>query len=221
MSAPQARPRPVAAAAATTYCPDTPAAAAEEIAACFAQHRTVLLAIAVKILAVPPAAEDVVADVMTHLLASGRRPQHPGSWRGYLSKAVANRALSMLRARVVEDRATNVLSGRAEVYCLPSAEQLVLRDADNGRIHQALRHLPKRQRQVMILRYWGDLPESQIAARLGISLGAVKSHSSRARAELLRLLSGEDEQHDRRPAPPQQQEARPGGGRRPEMRWGA
>lgn len=55
-------------------------------------------------------------------------------------------------------------------------------------LYRALKTLPKRQRQVVVLRYFGDLSERQIAAELGMAAGTVKSHASRGLATLRSLL---------------------------------
>ena len=52
----------------------------------------------------------------------------------------------------------------------------------------ALRALPSRQREVMVLRYYADLSEAQIAAAMGISKGAVKAHAARAKDALRAVL---------------------------------
>ena len=52
----------------------------------------------------------------------------------------------------------------------------------------ALRALPERQREALVLRYYGDLSEAQIASVMGISRGAVKSHTARAMAALRVVL---------------------------------
>jgi RNA polymerase sigma factor (sigma-70 family) len=56
----------------------------------------------------------------------------------------------------------------------------------------ALRKQPVRQREVIVLRPYADLPEAQIAAAMGISRAAVKSHTAKASASLRAAL---DEQH--------------------------
>ena len=52
----------------------------------------------------------------------------------------------------------------------------------------ALKQLPNRQREVLVLRYWSDLSEAQIADALGISRGTVKSTASRALAALEKIM---------------------------------
>jgi RNA polymerase sigma factor (sigma-70 family) len=58
-------------------------------------------------------------------------------------------------------------------------------------LHWALKALPKRQREVVVLRYFGDLNESEIAAELGLAPGTVKSHASRGLAALRARLTDE------------------------------
>ena len=63
-----------------------------------------------------------------------------------------------------------------------------MRAAVNDEVLSALRMLPPRQREVLVLRYWSDLSERQIATTLGISEGSVKSAASRGLDRLERLL---------------------------------
>ena len=59
-------------------------------------------------------------------------------------------------------------------------------------LYAALRALPRRQRQIVALRYIGDLSEAQTAAALGVSLGSVKSQSSRGLDALRSRLTTSD-----------------------------
>jgi len=93
-------------------------------------------------------------------------------------------ARPVLRRRVVADR----LPLPAE-RPLPSAEDSALAVAALSAVRAALRALPARQREVLVLRYYADLPETQIAAVLGISRGSVKVHAARARDALRTALA--------------------------------
>jgi RNA polymerase sigma factor (sigma-70 family) len=71
---------------------------------------------------------------------------------------------------------------------MPSAEDSALMRLEHSAVASALTTLAPRQRQVMTLRYFADMSEAQIAAALGISKGAVKSHASRALTSLWPVL---------------------------------
>jgi RNA polymerase sigma-70 factor (sigma-E family) len=62
--------------------------------------------------------------------------------------------------------------------------------ADRIDLHRALSRLSKRQREVVVLRYLGDLAEAEVARVLGCSVGAVKQHASRGLAALRTTGSG-------------------------------
>jgi RNA polymerase sigma factor (sigma-70 family) len=72
----------------------------------------------------------------------------------------------------------------------PSAETWVELREDQREVAAALAGLPPRQRQALVLRYWLDLREADVAAAMGISSGAVKTHVSRGMAALHRALEG-------------------------------
>ena len=73
---------------------------------------------------------------------------------------------------------------------MPGGEQEDIRKLERSALISALRTLPARQREVLVLRYYGDLSEAQIASAMGISRGAVKSHAARAMSSLRAVLSG-------------------------------
>ena len=66
-------------------------------------------------------------------------------------------------------------------------------DGERVDLHRALRALPRRQRQVVLLRFVADLPEAAVAAALGCSVGTVKAHASRGLAALRSILELEDD----------------------------
>jgi RNA polymerase sigma factor (sigma-70 family) len=71
---------------------------------------------------------------------------------------------------------------------MPSAELGALALIERSSVIKALGCLPARQREVVVLRFYADLSEAQIASAMGITRGAVKSHTSRAMAALRSVL---------------------------------
>ena len=98
---------------------------------------------------------------------------------------MVNRSRSALRHRAVVAR-------HAEQLPAPSyaagADEEILTSGRRTAVLDAMRALPRRQREVLALRYYLDLSEAEIADLLGISRGAVKSHASRGSATLRDLL---------------------------------
>jgi RNA polymerase sigma factor (sigma-70 family) len=76
---------------------------------------------------------------------------------------------------------------RPTPYASSAEAEAVLRE-DQREVVAALRGLPLRQRQALVLRYWLDLREREVADAMGISAGAVKAHVSRGMAALTRSL---------------------------------
>jgi RNA polymerase sigma-70 factor (sigma-E family) len=128
-------------------------------------------------------AEEVVQDSFVALHAGLHRLRDSDKSLSYLRAAVVNRARSVLRHRIVVDR-----NAPKPVPDMPSAEQGALALIERSSVIAALRSLPERQREVVVLRFYADLSEAQIAAAMGITRGAVKSHSSRAMASLRSVL---------------------------------
>ncbi len=129
-------------------------------------------------------AEDVVQDslIATHRMWWQLRDTSRAL--PYLRRAVINKSRSVLRHRVVADRHLP-----APAPELPSAEESALAVVERSAVLAALDALPPRQREVVVLRYYADLSEAETAAALGISKGAVKSHTSRAK-DCLRAVLG-------------------------------
>ncbi|QBI53314.1 RNA polymerase sigma-E factor [Streptomonospora litoralis] len=128
-------------------------------------------------------AEEVVQDAFVAMHGAWRRLRDPNKALSYLRQSVVNRARSVLRHRaVVEKHAPKALPDA------PSAEQGAMGELERAAVIEALRDLPTRQREAIVLRYYGDLSEAQIADAMGISRGAVKSHTARGIAALRSVL---------------------------------
>ena len=130
-----------------------------------------------------PTAEEVVQDAFEAMHTAWRRLREKEKALSYLRQAVVNRSRSVLRHRTVVDR-----NAPKPAPDEPSAEHGALALIERSAVIAALRTLPDRQREAVVLRYYADLSEADIAATMGISRGAVKSHTARAMAALKSIL---------------------------------
>ena len=152
------------------------------VTALFDQHHTQLVRLAV-LLGADGDAEDVVAEAFCELYRRWPRLRDPQAAPAYLRSVVINLVRMRLRHLQVVRR-----HHPDQVEDAGSAEQEVVLREDHREVVRALRELPERQRQALVLRYWLDLREAEVAAAMGISTGAVKAHTSRGMAALTRLL---------------------------------
>lgn len=152
----------------------------------YAAHWRQLVRLAALLMGESGPADDVVADAFVSLHRRWRRLAEPHLAYAYLRTSVVNGCRSVRRHRDVEVRYRQ--PGAPE----PSGpeERAVRSDAD-ARVMSALRQLPRRQQEVLVLRYYSDASEAEIADTLGISRGAVKSYAHRGLASLREALAGE------------------------------
>jgi RNA polymerase sigma-70 factor (sigma-E family) len=128
------------------------------------------------------AAEDVAQEafIRVHRVLGGGRVQDP---LAYLRQTVVNLSRSDLRRRLVARR-----HAPKPMPDVASAEEDACAVLARREVVQALRALPARQREAVVLRYWADLPVAQVAQVMGISTGAVKAYTSRGLGRLGELL---------------------------------
>jgi RNA polymerase sigma-70 factor (sigma-E family) len=139
-------------------------------------HRLPLVRLAVLLVDRQDQAEDVVQEAFTALYQRhGEDLDSLDNALGYLRTSVVNGARSVLRRR--RTARGYVPPHEADA---PSAEDYAVLNDEHRRVSVALQELAPRQREVLVLRYWSDLSEAQIAETLGLARGAVKSTASRA-----------------------------------------
>ena len=131
-------------------------------------------------------AEEVVQDAFVAMHGAWRRLRDTEKALSYLRQSVVNRSRSVLRHRAVVDKYAPKPAPDA-----PSAEQGAITLLERSAVIAALRALPARQREALVLRYYADLSEAQIASTMGISRGAVKSHTARGMSALRTVLEQE------------------------------
>lgn len=149
-----------------------------DLPALYDQHYRSLVKLAAVYLGDVESAEEVVQDAFVKLLA-GRYRVEPGKEGPYLRSMVLNGARSLLRKRHV--RRVKAPTPADDVV---AAEELGVARAERDRLVAAVRTLPHKQASVVLLRYYLELSEAEIAETLGIAPGSVKSHAHRALAKL-------------------------------------
>lgn len=154
------------------------------VAALFAEQQVAMVRLAVLLGA--DDAEDVVAEAFYQLYRRWRRLRNTAAATAYLRSSVVNltrmriRHLQVTRRHLerVGDRIPTIESGEAGA---------ILRD-DQRALVAAVGELPARQREALVLRFWLDLSEREIAEAMGVTAGSVKVHVSRGMAMLTRKL---------------------------------
>jgi RNA polymerase sigma-70 factor (sigma-E family) len=155
------------------------------VTALFEEHYASLVRMARLLVDDRETAEDVVMDAFTSLYRRWTAVRDPGEAHRYVRSCVLNGARSQLRRRRLRRRHE---SGSPLQEAARDGQEM--NEADRSTVTQLLATLPCRQRQVLVLRYFVDLTEAQIAYELGVSPGSVKTHASRGLAALARALEG-------------------------------
>jgi RNA polymerase sigma-70 factor (sigma-E family) len=150
----------------------------------YAAHYRSLVRIATMLLRDSGAAEEVTQDAFVAMHGAWPRLRDSGKALAYLRQSVVNRSRSLIRHRVVAGKYVPPVALPA-----PGAEESAFAVLERSDVVTALRGLPARQREVLVLRYYADLSEADIALTMRISRGAVKSHAARGIAALRVALS--------------------------------
>jgi RNA polymerase sigma-70 factor (sigma-E family) len=159
--------------------------AARTVAAVFREHHGELVRLALLMVGDLATAEDVVQDVYASLHKRWSKIAADDAPLPYVRTCVLNGCRSVLRRRGIARRA-GMLHQAVEHDA--SAESEVILSEDRRTVLSALARLPRRRREVLVLRYYLGLSEAEIAAVLGISAGTVKSTAARGLAALARDL---------------------------------
>lgn len=159
-----------------------------EVAALFNAHYTPMCRLAFVILGDAALAEEIVMEALVKTFSGWRRIRDLDRTDAYLRRAVVNLSRSKIRRKVLEARINATVHHR-DGQRLP--EWSPERHAISRIVCDAVRGLPERQRACVALRYFEDMPETQIAEVLDCSVGTVKSQLSKARAKLGRALDGQ------------------------------
>jgi RNA polymerase sigma-70 factor (sigma-E family) len=155
----------------------------EALARLHRDHYRSLVRLAALLLDDVGSSEEVVQDAFVKVHLGWGRLADPERAPAYLRSAVLNGARSRMRHRQVQARYLQVVPPPS-----PSAEAGALAADEHDRVIAALRCLPARQREAVVLRYYLDLSEAEMAAAMSISAGSVKTHVHRGLAALHETL---------------------------------
>ena len=128
--------------------------------------------------------EDIAQEAFARLIRKAGSLRDPAAALAYVRSTVCH--LVRNRHRHLRTARLRTPSGQDEA----SSEHVVMIREDHRELLAALASLPARQREAIVLRYWLDLPEREIAAAMGVSTGTVKSHVSRGLDALGEALKG-------------------------------
>ncbi|WP_338677637.1 SigE family RNA polymerase sigma factor [Streptomyces sp. SCSIO 30461] len=142
-------------------------------------HYRSLLGLAALLLDDTASCEDVVQEAFIRVHSARSRVRDPEKTLAYLRQTVVNLSRSALRRRIL---GLKLLS--KPMPDMASAEEGAYDQLERDALIKAMRGLQRRQREVLVLRYFADMTEAQVAETLGISLGSVKAYGSRGIAAL-------------------------------------
>ncbi|MFI9119483.1 SigE family RNA polymerase sigma factor [Streptomyces bikiniensis] len=142
-------------------------------------HYRSLLGLAALLLDDTASCEDVVQEAFIRVHSARKRVREPEKTLAYLRQTVVNLSRSTLRRRIL---GLKLLT--KPMPDMASAEEGAYDRLERDDLIKAMRGLQRRQREVLVLRYFADMTEVQVAETLGISLGSVKAYGSRGIAAL-------------------------------------
>jgi RNA polymerase sigma-70 factor (sigma-E family) len=146
------------------------------VEALYTEHAVSLIRLAYLMLGDRPAAEDVVQDAFCNVFRSWDRLADPARALPYVRSCVLNACRSALRRRVVGRRVTSAMYAPPAI----SAEAAALSQSEREEVMQAVGRLPGRQREALVLRFYLDLPDQEIAHIMGVQPSTVRSATHRA-----------------------------------------
>jgi RNA polymerase sigma-70 factor (sigma-E family) len=163
-----------------------PETARQQVTALYQAHALGLVRLAVLMVGDQPTAEDVVQEAFLGLYRRWPALKDPERALAYARSSVLNGCRMALRARFRRDKIALAAPDDIE-----SAEATALLGEASREVIAALRRLPARQREAVVLRYYLDMTENQAAKVMRVSRGTVKSATSRGLDALARLLKEE------------------------------
>ncbi|WP_142218657.1 SigE family RNA polymerase sigma factor [Streptomyces puniciscabiei] len=165
--------------AAATTATEAAGTTVDHLTETYRAHYRSLLGLAALLLDDTASCEDVVQEAFIRVHSARKRVRDPEKTLAYLRQTVVNLSRSTLRRRIL---GLKLLS--KPMPDMASAEEGAYDQLERRDLIKAMKSLQRRQREVLVLRYFADMTEAQVAESLGISLGSVKAYGSRGIAAL-------------------------------------
>jgi RNA polymerase sigma-70 factor (sigma-E family) len=146
----------------------------------FRDHYAPMLRLAYCLVADRAQAEDVVQEAFSSLYSRWGRLRDPNAAVGYVRTTVIRGSRAAVRRRIRDRQPLLLLIDPVP----PSSEEAAVASDERARLAAAVRALPRRQREVLVCRYYLDLSVADTAALLGVTDGSVKRHAHRGIAAL-------------------------------------
>jgi RNA polymerase sigma factor (sigma-70 family) len=155
----------------------------ERLEALYRAHATTLLRLAVLVIGESGSAEEVLHEAFLRFHDRGRAERD--SELVYLRRTVINLCNNQHRHRRVVEK-----TGVPRIVEVPEPAVTAVKSMTRDRVVDAVRRLPARQRDCVVLHYFEELTDREIGEVLGVSAGSVKTHLHRARERLRADLEG-------------------------------
>ncbi len=154
----------------------------------YQRYARLVYALALRILKCREDAEDVTQDIFLKLHHQDRYDLRRGSLKNFLAMTARSRSIDKLRSRQSYQRLNQTLQATATTKTAQKPFERAIEHQTVQQVKAALVSLPLRERQVLEKAYYDDLSQSEIAARLNIPLGTVKSRSRQGLQKLRKVL---------------------------------
>ena len=151
----------------------------DEVGRLFRLHYAPMCRLAFLIIGDEHTAEEIVMEALLKTFSGWRNVRDPAKAEAYLKRTVVNLCRSKIRRRTLEKRTAGTLRKPSTVADPDPASY-----GSSGEVWDAVLELPERQRACIVLRYYVDMPEAEIAEVLDCSVGTVKSQLFKARSKL-------------------------------------